>query len=376
LKILITILIKVIAREFYRSNAAFFLVAIGICFGFMSSVEHKALGEFFISSYLGLLIPVLIWIGYSLKVIQFNKKIFIANENEFLFNLQLIDKKTRWIILSIVILAQLLPILAYAIFLIAMALLHTHYLIMTCIVLLVVVLIGMSMAMLEKNLSIPGVEEKTLRATHFFNTRFYRHHLQFFLESIVQNDVMAVVGSKFFACILLIGILNLYATDIYDWRLVAMGVTIAMTGNIVLIYKYQAFQEQQLSFLRNLPLSISVRLTHFILTFSILCMTELGILIKKFPVNLSRFELIYTLLFCYGMLTVLYSSLYIKQIQFDRLMTQCFTIVIILIVFILFKVNFLLLALTLIGGGIVIFKKYYYQFELVAEKNDNNAHIN
>jgi hypothetical protein len=373
LKILVTILSKVITLEFYRSNAAFFLVAIGLCCGFMSGVEHQALAEFFISSSIVLLIPISIWIFYALKVIQFNKKILNANENEFLFNLRLVNKKIQYITGFIVVLEELLPVVAYSMFLGATAMKHAQYLMMAYILFSVLALIIISVAMLVRNLYNPGIEDKETKIQQLLNTRFNRHNLQFFFEWIVRNDLMTVVYSKLFACVLLISTLKLYTTDVYDWRLMGIVISIAMMGNAVLIFKYQSFQEQHLSITRNLPLSLSSRLIHFILTFSILCLPELGILIKNFPVNLTRYELIYAVLFCFGILIGIYSSLYIKHINLDKLVTRCFIGVITLIILILFNVHLFIIAVTLIIGGIMVFKNYYYSFELAAENNTSHS---
>jgi hypothetical protein len=369
LKILVAILSKVITLEFYRSNAAFFLVAIGLCCGFMSGVEHQALAEFFISSSIVLLIPISIWIVYTLKVIQFNKKTLNANENEFLFNLPLVNKNIQYIAIFIVALEEFIPIVAYSIFLVTTAMKHAQYLMIAYILFSVLALTIISVAIFIRSLHNPGVEEKETKIERFLNTRFNRHNIQFFFLWIVRNNLMTIVGSKLFACILLISTLKLYTTDVYDWRLMGIVISIAMMGNVVLIFKYQSFQEQHLSITRNLPLSLSSRLMHFILTFLILCLPEFGILINNFPVNLTRYELIYAMLFCFGMLIGIYSSLYIKHINLDKLVTRCFIGVITLIILILFNVHLFIIAVALIIGGIMVFRNYYYSFELAAENN-------
>jgi len=60
LKSIVIVLHKVMVREFYRSNASFFLVVIGLGAGFMRSNEHVALAEFFVSSPLLLLFPIIV----------------------------------------------------------------------------------------------------------------------------------------------------------------------------------------------------------------------------------------------------------------------------------------------------------------------------
>jgi hypothetical protein len=374
LKNLIIILNKVITREFYRTNAAFFLVAIGLCCGFMSGVEHKALAEFFISSPIVFLIPLLFWIGYALKVIQFNKKIFDANENEFLFSLQLIDKKIQSTVLLSVVVIQFLPVAVYAIFLMATAVKNAQYSMVGYILLSVLMLLIASTAMLLKQVNHPKTEAKESGLEKLLNEKFNRHNLEFFFEWIVRDHLMALIGSKFFTCIVLMGTLALYTTDIYDWRLMGMGITLAMTGNLALIYQYHIFQEQRLSILRNLPLSLLTRFANFTFTVLVICLPEFGILIKNFPLNLAPYELIATILFCIGILTTIYSCLYIKRASLDKMVTRCFIGVMTLILLILFKISLFIIAFLLIAGSVILFRKYYYVFEFITEEDINNAY--
>jgi hypothetical protein len=65
---------KVLTREFYRANAMFFLVAIGFCFGFMRGAEHLALAHFFVGSTWLVMIPVGVWVMYTIKVILYNDR--------------------------------------------------------------------------------------------------------------------------------------------------------------------------------------------------------------------------------------------------------------------------------------------------------------
>ncbi|MBA4057495.1 MAG: hypothetical protein C0490_22460, partial [Marivirga sp.] len=122
MKPIFTILNKVLVKEFYHSNASFFLVVIGLGAGFMRSYEHMALAEFFVGSPIVLLIPITLWILYALKVISFNVELLNRNENEFLYNMPLLPEKEQWIGITQAVSAQLLPMVLYGVFLSAVAL--------------------------------------------------------------------------------------------------------------------------------------------------------------------------------------------------------------------------------------------------------------
>ncbi len=83
MKALTTVLIKVLVREFYREHAVFFLMVVGLAFGFMSKVEHMFLAEFFISMPVVTLIPVGLWVVYTARIVSFNARILRQDENGF-----------------------------------------------------------------------------------------------------------------------------------------------------------------------------------------------------------------------------------------------------------------------------------------------------
>ena len=71
-----SVLFKVLVKEFYRINAGFFLIVVGICFGFLRDIEHLALARYFTSAPVYLLIPFSVWLLYALKIIAFNDSSF------------------------------------------------------------------------------------------------------------------------------------------------------------------------------------------------------------------------------------------------------------------------------------------------------------
>jgi hypothetical protein len=363
LKILTYILYKVITKEFYRENAAFFLVVIAICGGFMSGIEHKALAEFFISSEITLLIPISVWIIYTLKIIQFNNKTILLDENEFVFALANLSIRIQGVTLLTIIFSQLLLVLIYAVFLVATAFIHEQNATVIYILLSLIGLILTATINLFQQLNNPQSFLKEGAISKFLNMKFYRHHLQFFPEAILREELLLVAGSKVFSGLLIIGVAALYNYEAYDLRLVAMGITIAMTGNIVLLFKYHQFEEQRLSILRNLPLSLVERFVNFLITFMIICSPEVGLLIKHFPGSLSTSQFLTAVFYAAAIPITLYSSLYIKSVSIDTLISRSFVFVMTLIVLILFRVEIFFIAMALLVLSVIIFSRYYYSYE-------------
>src|SRR5688572_4964100 len=115
------VLIPVFVREFYLTHTGFFLLVVAFAGGFMRSYDHIALAEFFISAPHVLVIPILFWFLYNLKVINFNWERIKQNENEFIFYFILFPVPKQWWMAIRVVLIQLLPVILYGLFLCIMA---------------------------------------------------------------------------------------------------------------------------------------------------------------------------------------------------------------------------------------------------------------
>ena len=105
----------------------------------MRSYDHIALAEFFISSPLVLVIPIVFWFFYNLKVINFNGEKIRQNENEFIFCFMLFPVSKQWWMAIRVVLIQLLPLFVYGLFLSLLA--WKHEMMNSIIVILIALMI-------------------------------------------------------------------------------------------------------------------------------------------------------------------------------------------------------------------------------------------
>src|SRR5687768_12138586 len=100
---------KTVAKEFYRLNSGFFLLIATLTFGFMSGVEHKALAQFFVSSPNVLLIPVGVWVVYTFKILNFNKRQANLEENRLLINISFLPAREQILCAGLCFVIQFLP---------------------------------------------------------------------------------------------------------------------------------------------------------------------------------------------------------------------------------------------------------------------------
>jgi hypothetical protein len=365
MNIIAVVLNKVVTKEFYRSNASFFLVVIGICCGFMSKIEHMALAEFFTSSIMTLFIPFALWLLYTLKIIEFNRKVISLNENGFIINIRALGYTTQLFNYLMVATAELLPVIIYGFFLITIAHQHHSNDLGICLILMMTILIGLITFFLYQNIAEPVYNNAEWKITQRWNKIFHRSIHQISLEWMLRNEFFLLTGNKIFSLLVIIGTSTLYHYDTYDLRLMAMGITVATASHAMLIYRYHSFVEGHFSLLRNLPFPLTKRISHFLATFFVICLPDFGVLIRNFPDQLSYSQLAESLLLAAGIILFMFSRLYLKNETSDKHIAQVFVFTLVVIVLILFSISVWLLGLALILPGIAVYYSRYYRFEFV-----------
>jgi hypothetical protein len=367
LKALIKVFTAVFVRDFFRINVGFFFVCTGICFGFLSGREHLALAQSFISSFFLFLIPLSVWILYLLKVINFNTLSFVRKENSFFYTARILPHSSLWICLLIVAVYQLLPILLYAAFLVAVAIQQNQLSSVTLICLSVSILTLCIAYRLYLNILYPSQEKKVGYLKNWLDQWITKPYSWFFPEWILRTQPLLVIGTKLFASLLIVGVARLYSFDEYDERLLAMGSTLAFAANLAIVYYYHRFENFHLRIVRSLPFSLPSRVSFFLLVIGLLSLPEWGVLITYFPKALPLVDLILIALVGYSIYFLGYAYLFRTDITLEKFIGRIFTAAFFLVIAILFKVPVLLIALVLFSCGYFIYKNNFYRFEFNEE---------
>lgn len=360
-----TIVQRVFVREYYRQNASFFLLVIGLAGGFMRSYDHIALAEFFVSSPLLLLIPFIIWTLYILKVITFNTEALRRNENEFLFMFALLKKKDQWRAAFLTIFSQAAPASIYGLFLIATAVKHHIATSVVLITLVLLALMALGSARLYYVLNHPNQERKVNGIKRFFNRTFSKPYPIFFIEWFLGRQPLMLIGSKVFSGALLLGVIYLYRADAYDYRLLAMGIVIAASAQTPLLLELHRFENFHFCLMRQLPLSFLKRFLYTVTTILLLTLIEIGLVITYFPSHLTIAVLLQSILFFVSSLIFQQGLLYSKDRTQEQLMSFVFLQAMALIVLVLFKIPLLLFVTFHTLAGIFMWSRNYYRFEYI-----------
>jgi len=361
-----TVLIKVLAREFYREHAVLFLVTFGLAFGFMSKVEHLAIAEFFISQPLLTLIPVALWAVYTARIITFNTHILRQDENGFLYNLVFITHFPRLAALAVTSIIQLLPALLYGIVLTAIAAQHHQPLVVLVLLVSMPMLIAAATLGLNYKLHHPNRQHRVSGLQRYLNRTFVKPQPLYFIGWLVRQRALLLFWSKIISCLLLFAVLKLYTTDDYDLRLLGLGTLFAFGLSIELAGELHRFNNLHFALLRQLPLSQLNRITNFLVTWLILILPETGLLITRFPASFGILGYLSVYSFALSIPFLFYNLFYMKDRAQEDIMKIVYGLGIGWFILILFNIPLAILAITNIIAGIVLWKRYWYTFEYLA----------
>ena len=369
MKSVVSIFQKVLAKEFYRTNAGFFLMVVGICFGFLRGAEHIALAQYFISSPILLMAPVFVWLLYTIKIILFNDSAMKKNTNQFLYVSGTLPTLTLSASLALVSLQQLMPAILYGGFLAAMAYHNNQFQAIPEVILVLTLFALLIMARLRWTILHINQEKKTGLVIQKLTTWFTRPYVLFYPEWIVRAQPMMVFGTKVFASLIIIGVSRLYDFDTYDERLFDMGCMLAFSFNLLLVFYYHRFENFHFSIMRSLPIALPQRLTNFIFIFILLQMAEIGTMINYLPSGIAVSHTIFLILFGLSIDLMFYAGMYFRDRAMESFVNRLFFMSIAWIVLILFQVPILLMAAVQVMLAIVIYRRHFYRFEFDAEIN-------
>lgn len=354
------ILSRTLTTEFYRANAMFFLVVMGFCFGFMRGAEHMALAGYFMSSPLLVMIPIGVWVIYSMKVIAYNKDEVNNDKNEFLYSVPLLPWREKIAAYLTVTTGQLAPAIAYGFLLIAIGkIVETS---MVIIALLTIIFI--TTQRLHHALSFPSKEKSTWKLIRWLDQTFAKPMAWILSEGIVRSQPGLIYSTKIASCLVIYGATQLYLYDVYDERLYMMAACTVFSANLSLVYQYQRFEVERLLLTRSLPLSFTKRMITFVFTMIILCFPEIAMLATNLPSYIHLKFYLYAIVFGLSLGVFAYGALYVRDATFDDFTRWIFFVSMGLILLILFAVPVWALAIVQTFLGIYLLQKNYYAFEL------------
>lgn len=358
------ILDRTLGAEFYRMHSGTLLVMATLTLGFMSSAEHIALGQYFISGWIASFIPIGVWCSYSVAILRFNGQQVIRPENRFLSDLQFLPRWRQFRHSLLLFSIQFLPAIAYCTFLCVLA---TRESASERIILLagaLFLLVGAGAYVLTRQFRGSWHDQTPSKASRIIDRLYPRPHVQFYVEWLLRTDPVGIAATKLATGLLLAGVCALYRYEEYDGRLLAMAITACGLANVLLAFRLLRFEHVQMCWTKNLPIGIGKRYTTILAALCIFLIPEVVVVIRNFPGHLGNLDLGIMVGYLTSIMALLIGTLQVKVAPVEYFTAVAFWLFLGFVVLILFEVPIMLLAALCIIGGVVLFRATYYKLEL------------
>lgn len=355
------ILHRSLVIEFYKQNAAFFGLLLLVFFGFVKSNEHIAIGAFLVGNPEALFFLYILWMAYTVKVLLFQLPVINKPEHQFLESFFLLDRKTKILAVSSTSVLLLIPVLAYAMFLIFLALPEGQLTAIISIILcLFILLLSLALVILYQLNRLP--HEKKIFQIRFFSRIALPAYL-FFLTYLFRKESVMLILSKVYSCLLIIGTSALYATDTFDLRLLTTGVMLSVVGNVALLHKYVRFHYHSMAFTFNLPFSSFSIIGRHIVVIAILLIPEILTLIRHYPLSPGILDISGVLVFGLSLCFIMFAWMLRRQVALADFMVIVFWLVVVTTFFILFSIHPLILGILILAISVIITYIRHDKFE-------------
>jgi hypothetical protein len=363
MRIVISILQKVLVNHFYKVNAGLFLFGFFVLFGlpYQPLSFHLSLITGIIQSGEFLAVVMLIWLLYNVKCVDYILKQLRLPSQLFLFSLNSLSNKKIYLYMLYVQVQVYMPIIIYAGVIAFMAAKKYAYASMV-----LVILFNISTVAITAFIYFISLQKKT-----FLNVTSLSpdHHLNFKkpfflipLYHIWYDRKQMLFISKLFSLGFLYGFFNLYEPDHYDIRPLQLCLLLVVASQTAMVFQIKEFEEEYLSFYRNLPLKTTVRFAGIAVMYALLLLPEFILLWKGYGVHFLLADYPQLILLPVALLCIFHVTLYLDNINMDQFMRIVFGALATCFFILLYNPGVVFAACILILA-FVLYHSYYYDYE-------------
>ncbi len=354
----LNVLIRSLVRIYYEANIGFFLIVLYLSFGVLQANEHIALATSIATSLPLTLLTLLLWGVYYLKSFGFIYKTLNTNQYKFIRELIKHSKSKQFIWLFAVHFVIGLPAWLYGGFISTFNFqigAYINLVLMLGFLLMVNTAIVVATILLLKK---PRRETQPGLWTKLIAKKISFPYYIWYIKHLFLHEPMLVFLSKSGSLIVLLGSYYLFKTDVYDWRLLAVGTLFSFSLNSMLIYNYYEFNLKN-SWIFNLPRTQSQILLYTLLSIFIIFIPEMVLILIKQPTSLTIIDSVGLVIFNIALAYSLLNSLLLNPLAKDSYGKRIFYFLIALLFSIMYGIPLLITSLILVGFGIWVMSKYY-----------------
>nr|MBC7613141.1 hypothetical protein [Pseudopedobacter sp.] len=370
------VLDKTFVKAFYRNHSGlllFFFIAIFSYFFFMKTAgdvtrEMQVLYEIkltllFATNPLMLAFVFFIWLIYTFKSWQFVAKQFLMEDQQFLFySLGAINKKTLFINWFLLQTRITLPIILFGAFAIIIGIFNQQYIIPIIIVFLLLVINSLS-AVYYSFLSHQLINSKDFSPLFKLTKSWKKPFFSLFPYYILDQLKIPLIIIKNFSIIIITGHFYYFPSSKNDLRLMEMAILMICTGHAFLVYHQKKFDDTFLLIFKNLPYPRNKIYIYLILSTLILLIPETLYLFLNFSIWKATYLLSYAL----SLIFIYRGFLFAFGLDIKRYLFWVFGILITSFLFIMFKIAYLGMVMSLILSYISFYRNYY-RFTIISNE--------
>lgn len=357
---------RVIGIPFYQRNAGFFLFLFIALFGIVPGSQlisyHRTLIEAMLESWAFMMVVSFIWLLYGWKCYQFVMNILSEQQQQFLYLTGCLPVNEQFRSILITQLFIYLPVAVYALIVAT-----TGFISGTPAAAVYVILFHSLICLFSIRLYIRRLRHPDSGKSFFLSSPFHlkitKTYPLFFIWRLLNEMKAIFVVTKLFSVIILLAFLNGFFLDTYDGRVVMLGFMAGLTAHCVMVFEFRKFEESQMLFYRNLPVSMIRRLLNMAVVYSLILLPEWFLFIAAFPERLQPGDIWWLPLFGTGMLLLYHSILYKPPMDMERYLQWIFGISAVLFFLVLYHL-FLFIIVLLFGAALFFFYRWYLKFEL------------
>lgn len=278
-----SILRRIFVNRFYLRNTGFFLLLFYLLFGVVDGgslwLYHRGLMEGFLEHPGFLLLVLAAWLLYNLKCTGFMLKTWQLPEYSFLYaTLGCVEKnkRRRWLLMLHA--GMYLPVLIYAGIAAVVAFSHMWWGRGSIILIFNGMMCLLPVWLYEKKLQKADTAFFTGKLQQWLDRRFTKPVSLYYLFELLNRFPQRWLSVKLISALVLLLTFSLTGNASTDIRGVFIGVLLSVLLHTQLLFGHRIFEDQYLSFLRQLPFSLIRRYLQLLLTNIWLLLPELLLL--------------------------------------------------------------------------------------------------
>jgi hypothetical protein len=261
------------------------------------------------------------------------------------------------------------PVIAYALFALNLAIkLHAwHYVVLTPIFIGITLLY--STLFYLKKLRNPDLSSLQGNFQLPFLSKIPKPAWSFYLYELALKQPLLFFFSKAISCIFLGGCLTFFIPDDpQNLRPLLLGFLLSFAASSPLVALFHSYENNQLLYFKNLPLTRNQLLFKDLIIFSILSIPEIILSVRLLPQVQWSLNLVAGLLFLPSLLVLYYTAIYSPKSVEPNFGNYLFGVGFLFFMLILFGIPSYLFIVICGIGSIYFLSRYFYNFEVVSKQ--------